>query len=141
MSNERKISQVCRACENLKAAVDGINSDVTVKVDTRTPLKLFYASAGGIILLVISVLAFQWTTYERVGRIGLQNAQTMGEVQVKLTEIEGSVNSNQLVNSMRDDNIENSIERHLKSSEKVLNKLERSVDSVEELIKNGNHKR
>lgn len=140
LSNERKISAVCRACENLKSAVDGITSDVSLKVDTRTPLKLFYGTAAGVIAIVLSILAFQWTTYERVGKIGLEAAKTMGQVQVKLTEIDGNVSGNQLINTMRDDNMERSIEQHLKNSEKALDKMQKSIDKVETLIKNGNHK-
>ena len=119
-------------CHNLEV--------VKLEVDTKMPQKLFYVTAGGIVLLVISILAFQWTIFERVTAVGLTHATAMGEVRIQVEKISSAFENSRYVNKLEIKQIENSVRKHIENAEKDYGEIKNSIQDIEKHMKNGNQK-
>lgn len=128
-SNELKISSVCTACSDLRKTLDALSG-------TRVPIKLFYGTAGGVIFLLLSLLAFQWTSYERLNTIGLNHQKEMGEIAIDVSKVTSAVENERYINQLRISQMKDSIKDHIKSAETEYTAIRKSIESVEDHVKN-----
>ena len=110
--------------------IDILESDMKSKV----PNKLFYATIGGVVTLAIIVVAFQWTTYERVGNININYIQGMGDIKTEIAKIVQSIDNDRYVNSLRDDSLSQAVQRHVLSTDKTVAEIKKSIDEVKHVI-------
>jgi hypothetical protein len=118
-------------------AKDFDNKCLTVesKVDSKVPMKLFYV----MVALVVSILAFQWTTYERMGTIALSHEHGTGELASQIKEIKTVIQGNQRLRNLEILQLKNAVERNTKITDEELDDLERSINQIKHVLKNNDH--
>ena len=138
---EKDRRQECLFHAGFQTAIRDITHDIEgleKNVNEKAPMKLFYTTAAGVIVLMITILAFQWTTYERVGAIGLSHAKAMGAIKVEIQKITSTVESNQKISQMVDDQLANTLESHVRATDKTVGEINKSLKEIEHhLKKNG----
>ena len=115
---------------DLKAHQTGFNrviEKMLVSIDTKVPMKLFYVVVG----LVMTILAFQWTTYERVNQIALTHIEAMGSIDTKITEIQSDIEHTNEVSAMEKEQIKFSLEANQNSTRANISKIETVVEDIQ----------
>lgn len=103
---------------------------LTASVDTKVPMKLFYVMIG----LVIAILAFQWTTYERVNLIALDHQKTAGDMKVELQKIVSTSEGNRIVNTNEIGRLTRSVDRHQLQADKEIGDIKSDIKEVKKDI-------
>lgn len=124
LNMEKKQTTLCHNLETVK-----------LDVDNKTPQKLFYATAGGIIFLVISILVFQWTIFERVVGIGLSHSEAMGDIKVEVQKMNSAIDNDRYVNQLKATQLENAFKTHLNSAEKEYIEIRQTIKEVAKTLK------
>jgi hypothetical protein len=111
---------------------------LSTNVDSRVPMKLFYVMIG----LVVAILAFQWTTYERVNAIALSHQRSAGDMKVELQKISSTVDSNRLVNTNEISRLTRAVDRHQAQGDKEnadikngIKELTREIQTIKDKMK------
>ena len=112
-------SQACRKIDKLNTSIE-----------SKVPMKLFYVMIG----LVVAILAFQWTTYERVNLIALDHQKNAGEMKVELQKIVSTSEGNRLVNTNEIGRLTRSIDRHQVSADKEIGDIKSDIKEVKKDI-------
>ena len=123
--------QECPLHETIDRELQEVKHEIVGKV----PMRLFFATAGGLIVIVLSILGFQWTTYERVNSIGLSHAQAMGEIKVELQKVSSSIDADRLINRIRDDQLTSTVKTHVDSTDRVVREIKQSIKEMEKTMK------
>ena len=112
-------SQACRKIDKIMVAMD-----------TKVPMKLFYVMIG----LVVAILGFQWTTYERVNTIALSNQKATGELKLSIEHVSSEVKSHQDINKMKLDNLTKSVDQHQVRADKEIGEIKSGIKEVKKDI-------
>jgi len=103
---------------------------VTVAIDSKVPMKLFYVMIG----LIVAILAFQWTTYERVNKIAVDNQAAYGELKLTIEKVSSTVSNHQDVNEVKLDSLANSVEKYTTQADKEREEIKMGIKEVKEDI-------
>lgn len=111
--------KACKKIDKLSSSVEG-----------KVPMKLFYVMIG----LVVAILAFQWTTYERVQQIALDHQETSGELKVELQKIVSNVDNHQTINKIELNNLTRAVDRHQNQADKEIGEIKTGIKEVKKDI-------
>lgn len=103
---------------------------VAASIESKVPMKLFYVMIG----LIVSILAFQWTTYERVNRIALDYQKSAGEVKVELQKIISNVDNHQAINKIELNQLTKAVDRHQTQADKEIGEIKAGIKEVKKDI-------
>lgn len=135
--NDRR--QECQLHEHFEREMETMKRDIKIRV----PNRLFFASVGGIITLGVVILAFQWTTYERMGAINVSHVRAMGEIKTEIQKVNQDGRMNTEISRLVDDQLSDAIERHVASTDKTVREIKESIEKmhivVEKSINQNNH--
>ena len=128
-------SQMDAKHDAMSTTFDNKYGKVEAKVESKVPMKLFYV----MVALVVSILAFQWTTYERMGTIALSHEHSAGELASQIREIKTVIQGNQKLRNLETMQLKNAVERNTKITDEELEDLEKSINQIKHVLKNNNH--
>lgn len=111
--------QACRAIGRIEKALE-----------TKVPMKLFYVMIG----LVVAILGFQWTTYERVNSTALLNQQQSSEIKLEIQKISSNVDNHQLVNKIELGEIRGAIKRHQTATDKEIETIDKNIREIKKSV-------
>jgi hypothetical protein len=103
---------------------------LAASLESKVPMKLFYTMIG----LVVLILAFQWTTYERLNAVSLRNQEVSAEIKVNLKEITTSVAGRRELYKLEIDQLTKSIEDHQKKSNCEIAEIKNGIKDVKKDI-------
>ena len=107
--------KACRAIGRVEKSMEG-----------KVPMKLFYVMIG----LVVAILAFQWTTYERVNKIALENQKASGDLKLTIEKTNNNVEVQKNINEIELRNLANSVDRHQVVSDRTMGEIRNDIKSV-----------
>lgn len=116
---EKKSKIICHNVEVLKESMD-----------TKVPNKLFYATAGGVFLLIIIILGVQWGTYEKVNAVSVQHAEQMGSINVSITEVKSEIKSIQRVTTVEKQVVKDALERNQRQTKEALTDIKKTIQGL-----------
>ena len=99
---------------------------MTSGIDSKVPMKLFYVMIG----LVVAILAFQWTIYERVNSTALSNLNATNDIKLQISEVKASAETHQVQNNMEIQQLTRSVDRHIITSDRAISNINTGIKEV-----------
>jgi hypothetical protein len=106
----------CAACSGIQTSIMDIKeknkitcgnvSELKRELDGKISMKLFYV----ILALIVSILGFQWSTYEKVGAIALHHEERSHKLTVEISDLGHKVDSHQKLSNMELNIIRNKVD-------------------------------
>jgi hypothetical protein len=132
-------------CENLEKTQDRMDKKFTAvneafenkciqveaKVDAKVPMKLFYVMVG----LIVAILGFQWTTYEKMNSTALKQEHATGELASTTREIKTAIQGHQNLNKIEIHQLKNAVDQHQSQIDRELEEVVESIKEIERAMK------
>jgi len=120
------LEQNYRELKDLHYATGKKLDTLAASLESKVPMKLFYTMIG----LVVMILAFQWTTYERLNAVSLRNQEVSAEIKLNLKEITTSVAGRRELYKLEIDQLTKSIEDHQRNSNYEIIEIKNGIKDV-----------
>lgn len=122
--------QQCPMHDEMRGDLHELRNDVKSKV----PMRLFVGALSGTIAIAIIILGVQWGTYQNVSDMKLANANAMGDIKSQMVKITLSIENNERLNKLKDENLSEAVQRHVKSTDKTVEEIKTSITKMEQVI-------
>jgi hypothetical protein len=127
---KEKQKTVCHNLEITRLELSRGLKEVDREVKAKVPMKLFYVMIG----LVIAILAFQWTTYERVNSIALNHIEAMGEITVDIAAVKSNIENMKNINILEKNQITQSMDSNQMATKREIEKVQDSINEIKVAI-------
>lgn len=123
-----------------KARVICHNVDVLKEIiDTKVPSRLFYATAGGVFFLIVTILGVQWVTYKEVNNMAISHAIAMGTINTEVAEVKAEVKHGNAINNQARTSIKDALSVQTRSQNEKMTSIQKQIEQLHS-YKNGEKK-